>query len=212
MSVYLIISGSAGASPFLAGFVLFPIRMGKARAGDLEISQDLEHEKKAWRVQRIGWVVLGLVWLAGLAGLFGSGPLSGATATGPDLRLEYERFVRYTAPQELTLHLGPGATARPKVRLWVDSKYLESQQIESVVPEPESVEAGPDRMVFVFFHGTAGSADLKDRMKKSQVDEDDILEAARELQGLERLEQIKYAVLERHGAITIIPKEDAKGG
>jgi uncharacterized membrane protein YcaP (DUF421 family) len=52
---------------------------------------------------------------------------------------------------------------------------------------------------------------LKDRMKKSQVDEDDILEAARELQGLERLEQIKYAVLERHGAITIIPKEDAKG-
>jgi uncharacterized membrane protein YcaP (DUF421 family) len=53
---------------------------------------------------------------------------------------------------------------------------------------------------------------LKDRMKKSQVDEDDILEAARELQGLERLEQIKYAVLERHGAITIIPKEDAKGG
>jgi uncharacterized membrane protein YcaP (DUF421 family) len=53
---------------------------------------------------------------------------------------------------------------------------------------------------------------LQDRMRKSQVDEGDILEAARELQGLERLEQIKYAVLERHGGITIIPKEDAKGG
>ncbi|HEX2223433.1 MAG TPA: YetF domain-containing protein [Thermoanaerobaculia bacterium] len=51
---------------------------------------------------------------------------------------------------------------------------------------------------------------FKDRMRQSQVDEDDILEAARELQGLERLEQIKYAVLERHGGITIVPKPDAR--
>lgn len=42
-------------------------------------------------------------------------------------------------------------------------------------------------------------------MKKSRVDEADILEAARRLQGLERMEQIKYAVLERNGGITIIP-------
>jgi hypothetical protein len=131
--------------------------MGTARVGDLEVSQDLEHEKKFWRVQRIGWIVLGLVWLAGLAGLFGSGLVSKATASGPDLRLEYERFVRYTAPQELTLHLGPAATARPKVRLWVDRQYLESQQIESVVPEPESVEAGPDRMVFIFSMAQPGA-------------------------------------------------------
>jgi uncharacterized membrane protein YcaP (DUF421 family) len=47
---------------------------------------------------------------------------------------------------------------------------------------------------------------LRDRMRQSQVEEDDILEAARELQGLERLDQIKYAVLERYGGITIIPK------
>lgn len=50
---------------------------------------------------------------------------------------------------------------------------------------------------------------LEERMKKSQIDENDILEAARELQGLERLEQIKYAVLERNGVITIVPKEKA---
>ncbi len=46
----------------------------------------------------------------------------------------------------------------------------------------------------------------RERMRRSQVDEDDILEAARELQGLERLDQIKYAVLERHGGITVVPK------
>lgn len=51
---------------------------------------------------------------------------------------------------------------------------------------------------------------LKDRMDKARVDEADVLEAARLLQGLERIEQIKYAVLERGGAISIIPYEKDK--
>jgi uncharacterized membrane protein YcaP (DUF421 family) len=47
---------------------------------------------------------------------------------------------------------------------------------------------------------------LRDRMKKVRVDEEDVLAAARELQGVERMEQIRYAVLERSGGISIIPK------
>jgi uncharacterized membrane protein YcaP (DUF421 family) len=47
---------------------------------------------------------------------------------------------------------------------------------------------------------------LKDRMDKERVTEDEVMEAARELEGLERLEQIKYAILERNGRITVIPK------
>jgi uncharacterized membrane protein YcaP (DUF421 family) len=48
---------------------------------------------------------------------------------------------------------------------------------------------------------------LPDRMRRLRLDEDDVMEAARELQGLERLEQIKYAVVERSGHITIVPNE-----
>lgn len=48
---------------------------------------------------------------------------------------------------------------------------------------------------------------VDDRMHKSRVDVADVLAAARELQGLERMEQIKYAVLERSGGISIIPRE-----
>lgn len=48
---------------------------------------------------------------------------------------------------------------------------------------------------------------LKERLNKSRVDEDDVLAAARQTQGLERMDQIKYAVLERSGGISIIPKE-----
>lgn len=47
---------------------------------------------------------------------------------------------------------------------------------------------------------------IKERMDKSRIDEDDILESARKLQGLERMDQIKYAVLEKSGGITVIPK------
>jgi len=48
---------------------------------------------------------------------------------------------------------------------------------------------------------------LWERMERERVDLDDILAAARELHGLERLEQIKYAVLERSGGISIVPKQ-----
>jgi uncharacterized membrane protein YcaP (DUF421 family) len=47
---------------------------------------------------------------------------------------------------------------------------------------------------------------LKDRMNKLYVDEDDILEAARTLHGIERMDQIKHAVVERGGDISIVPK------
>jgi len=47
---------------------------------------------------------------------------------------------------------------------------------------------------------------LEDRMHKSRVDQEDVMAAARLHQGLERLEQIKYAVLEVNGEISIIPE------
>lgn len=48
---------------------------------------------------------------------------------------------------------------------------------------------------------------LKDRMHKSRIDEDDIMESARQAHGLENIQQIKYAVLEKNGSISVIPAE-----
>jgi uncharacterized membrane protein YcaP (DUF421 family) len=47
---------------------------------------------------------------------------------------------------------------------------------------------------------------LQKRMVRARIDEADILAAAREKQGLERLDQIKFAVLERSGGISVIPR------
>lgn len=49
---------------------------------------------------------------------------------------------------------------------------------------------------------------LWDRIRASRIDTTDILEAARLLRGLERMEQIQYAVLERSGGISIIPRHE----
>jgi uncharacterized membrane protein YcaP (DUF421 family) len=51
---------------------------------------------------------------------------------------------------------------------------------------------------------------LKPLMDKARVREDEILEAARRLQGLERMDQIKFAVLEVSGGISIIPNESRR--
>lgn len=48
---------------------------------------------------------------------------------------------------------------------------------------------------------------LKDRLRKERVTVEEILEAARDKHGLERLDQVKYAVLEVGGDITIVPSE-----
>ena len=43
------------------------------------------------------------------------------------------------------------------------------------------------------------------KMKQQEVNEEDVLEAARQSQGLERMDQVKYAVLERGGTISVVP-------
>ena len=54
------------------------------RVGDLEISPDLNFQRRSWAMQRFAWVVLALFILAALLGLFGPGPLSQTRAEQQD--------------------------------------------------------------------------------------------------------------------------------
>ncbi len=47
---------------------------------------------------------------------------------------------------------------------------------------------------------------LLDRMKDLRIDEKEVLQAARQSHGLTHLEQVRYAVAEASGAISIIPR------
>jgi uncharacterized membrane protein YcaP (DUF421 family) len=46
----------------------------------------------------------------------------------------------------------------------------------------------------------------QDRMRRIRIDENDLLTAARRSHGLERMDQIKYAIVEGNGEVTIVPK------
>ena len=47
---------------------------------------------------------------------------------------------------------------------------------------------------------------MSERTNRFRIDESDILERARSSHGLERLDQIKYAILEPDGQVSIIPR------
>jgi uncharacterized membrane protein YcaP (DUF421 family) len=51
---------------------------------------------------------------------------------------------------------------------------------------------------------------LRERSEQEGVTLAEILAAGREHHGLERLEQFKYAILERHGGISVVPTDDAR--
>lgn len=51
---------------------------------------------------------------------------------------------------------------------------------------------------------------LRQRLKHARLDEEDILEASRSAQGIVDISQIKFAILERNGKISIIPYESAE--
>jgi uncharacterized membrane protein YcaP (DUF421 family) len=50
---------------------------------------------------------------------------------------------------------------------------------------------------------------LNDVLEKFHLTEDDIVTAGREAHGLERLDQVKWAVLESSGGISVIPRSGA---
>jgi uncharacterized membrane protein YcaP (DUF421 family) len=47
---------------------------------------------------------------------------------------------------------------------------------------------------------------LQEHMSTARVSQDDVMEAARRMHGIERLEQIKCAIVEVSGGITIVPQ------
>jgi uncharacterized membrane protein YcaP (DUF421 family) len=52
---------------------------------------------------------------------------------------------------------------------------------------------------------------MSERMTRARITQDNILAAARRLHGLERIDQIKFAILEATGEITILPAAQAGG-
>jgi hypothetical protein len=123
---------------------------GLRRVGAIDISEDMRHERREWKVQRVGWAAMaGFLVAAGL-GLFGSGPLARTSAGGADLRVDYPLFARLEAPDEIRVE---ARSTGPELRIAVSRDFLTDNELEAVTPEPVSVELEGDRLVHVFHAG-----------------------------------------------------------
>lgn len=122
------------------------------RISGIDINEDMEYQWREWRVHRVAWGVFALILLASLVGLFGQGPLSHASVGDPGsaLVLSFERIDRYRAPSELEVMLGSNVAQEGVVRLSLNHEFLERVQIDRILPEPESVETGPDAVTYTF--------------------------------------------------------------
>jgi hypothetical protein len=121
------------------------------RVGDLEVHADVSHQEVEWRAERVGWIVMALLMVAALAGLLGPGPFS-STAAGEEgsLRVEYDRFARYQAPEKLRAYLGPGMARDGKARMWLNRDFVEGVELIHIDPKPETVETAADRIIYTF--------------------------------------------------------------
>lgn len=124
----------------------------------MQLHQDMAHQRREWRVQRIAWAVMALVLLAALAGLLGPGPLSRSVANAADgaLRVEYNRFERLQSPSELRIRLPADAARTGTVRLRLNREFVGNVEIRDVLPEPESSSADADGFVYELDTGGSG--------------------------------------------------------
>lgn len=118
----------------------------------LELDQDMPYQERAWRVERVAWVVLSLIIVAALVGVFGTGPLSSTTAGDEQTGLSagYERFVRHDGRSSLELSISPDHASDGHVEVWLSAGYLSDIQIENISPQPDEVRTSGERDIFVF--------------------------------------------------------------
>jgi hypothetical protein len=114
----------------------------------LDIEQDLRFQRREWRFQRAGLVVLSAFVLAALLGVFGNGALSGGHARGPGaLAVTYERLTRAHRTSRIAIEMPAAAGA---VELVVNREYFDAVRIERLDPEPSAIDIGRGEVVFHF--------------------------------------------------------------
>ena len=124
----------------------------------LDVEEDMAFQRHNWRAERIGWSVMAAILLAAALGLFASGPLSWTTAqdAGGALVVEYERFMRKTAPVTVKVKVAASAANAEELTLDIDEAFADAFRITEIRPQPAQSVAMADGMRFRF--ATAANA------------------------------------------------------
>jgi len=120
------------------------------RHGDLEIEENMNAQRRLWKVQRVTRGIALLLMGLGLAGAFGGGPLSHATASQGGSSIEYERISYRDTSQTYRLRFTRELAPSGKARVWFDRETLKRIKLEEVIPQPGGATLAADRMILEF--------------------------------------------------------------
>lgn len=116
----------------------------------LQINQNERFQQREWRLERIGWGVVGAFVLAGLIGLLGAGPLSWATdrSDGGLVTVGYQRITHHEADDSLTLVLPADAVEEGIISVELTGTWISGVDLQSISPQPSEERAVPRGVVF----------------------------------------------------------------
>ena len=131
------------------------------RHGDLEIEDNMDAQRRLWKVQRVGRGIALVVLALALAGGFGGGPLSDHKSSIGGHSLEYERIGYRDSSQVYRLKVSNEVVQAGPVRIWIDQQTLARIKLEAIVPEPTRSMLAADRVIFEFeIRDTTGQAQI----------------------------------------------------
>ena len=113
--------------------------------GEFEVGFD-EHFEQSWvKAEWVGHMVMFAFVAAGLAGVFGRGPLSHRTekSAGSALAVDFEPIARSQAPTQVTLHID-NPTDSPEMDLFIGSNSVEPMGLQRIQPQPVAMKAVQD--------------------------------------------------------------------
>ena len=132
-----------------------------------EIDSDPNFEEKWSCIQKVARGIMVVLVLAGLAGVFGRGPLSKTTAEaqGVRLRVQYERFPRFRTPATLEIDIprqtstqtqcsalsgSSDAPVQAQAQVQLTGDMMKKLSIEQVMPMPALTQPLPNGAIFTF--------------------------------------------------------------
>lgn len=190
---------------------------------DLELEDKIDFQKKVWVTERISWffLVAALTLLAFFAGedLTSVAPAETIGRSAAIyfivfviLRISGRRALSETTMFDLVLILILSEACQAALVKNDNSILTAAVVISTMVgldiifsllksrwPRIDEILDGVPTIVM------SDGKFLWDRMKKARLDKEDVLEAARKSHGLSSVSQIRHAVLEKNGEISIIP-------
>ena len=116
------------------------------------LDEELPFQRRQWRIERIGWVVMTVLIVYALAGgLGGGGPLSSAesVATDGSARVRYEKFARQLSPNNVDITVSQSPDGSP-AQLHISGSYLRSMTVKSITPEPDTTTVADQGYTFAF--------------------------------------------------------------